>query len=129
MKRLFSCGLLLATFILSAVVMSTHVWKKDLITGNIRSVYLSPDASPFGKDCFFIVPDTPPVPAGLNLSSHPRLPVIIAKAGNNPYRMLKFCFSKRTDQQLNTTQTNYTVLYAQKEKEGYYIYALRKLLI
>jgi hypothetical protein len=109
--------------------MNTQVWKKDLICGNIRSVYLSPDTSPFGKDCFLIVPDTPPVQAGLNLLSHPRLPVIITKAGNNPYRMLKSCFSQRTGQQLNNARANYTLLYAQKENEGYYIYALRKLLI
>jgi hypothetical protein len=129
MKRFFSCGLLFATFILSAAMMSTHVWKKDLTSGNVRSVYFAPDASPCGEDRFFILPDTPPVPAGLNLSSHPRLPVLITKTGNNPCRLFTSCFSHRTGQQLNTARTNYTLLYAQKEKEGYYIYALRKLLI
>ena len=129
MKRLFSYGLLVAALVLSFAMTGSHIWKKDLTIRNNQFVYLSHDASQSGKDCFLTVPDTPSVPAGLNIYSNSRLPVIIAKAENNPYSMLKSCFSKRTNQQLNTIKAIYTTLYSQKEKEGYYIYALRKLLI
>jgi hypothetical protein len=129
MKRFFSYGLLIAALILSVVMTSTRVWKKDLTSRNSQFVYLSHNASPSGKTYFLTIPDTPSVPAGLNLLSNSRLPVIIAQAENNPYSMLKSCFSKRTIQQLNTTKAIYISLYSQKEKEGYYIYALRKLRI
>ncbi len=129
MKYFSTCGLLVATLILSVVMTGTHGWKKDLTIRNNQFVYVSHDDSPSGKDCFLITPDTPSVPAGLNMLPHPTLPVIIAKTENNPYGMQHACFSRQTNRQLNITKINYTSLYSQKEKEGYYIYALRKIRI
>lgn len=78
---------------------------------------------------FFMMPDTPFTPAGLNNISNSRVPVSFIKTVNNPYYTLKSCFSSLTHQQAHIIKSTFFSHYAKKEKDGYYIYTLRKLLI
>jgi hypothetical protein len=86
------------------------------------------DSSPENV-CFFMMPDSPCTSAGLNNISNPRVPVLFIKTVNNPYDTLKSCFSKLTDQQIHIIKSAFFSHYSKKEKDGYYIYTLRKLLI
>jgi hypothetical protein len=130
MKRFFPCGLFVATLISGVVMTGVHGWQKDLTVRNSPPASSTHDGPATGQDVFLTVPDMPSVPApGWNTSSHSRLPVITVKAENHPYSLLKICFSKRISRRLSATRAVYTALSSQKEKEGYYLYALRKLRI
>lgn len=59
-----------------------------------------------------------------------RVPASVFKsAGGDAFSKLKMLFSRRTHSRFQIVATTYSSYYSRKEKDGYYIYALRKLLI
>lgn len=131
MKRISSYGLLIVALILSIAVASSNVWEKKLLMEESQLIDpLHPVSTPLEKDYSFTSLDMLFVPVGLtNVSSIPRLPVTAVKTGNNLYLLLNYCFSQLTCQQFYTTKSTYDSHYSKKGSDGYYIYALRKLLI
>jgi hypothetical protein len=117
MKRFLSYGLPVAVLIFHIAVINAHVPEKG-DTGSATE-----------ESCFYLMPDAPPVPVGLNSEPGSRVPVFSLKTVNNPYSTLKSCFSNLTHQQIHIIRSVFFLHYSKKEKDGYYIYALRKLLI
>jgi len=78
---------------------------------------------------YFKAPDTPLAPLSFQHTSQVRVPVSIVKTENNPFFMLKSCFTSIIHRQYQITQFINTSISTKLEKNGYYIFALRKLLI
>jgi hypothetical protein len=125
MKQFFSYGLLTAALLLHVAVINTHV--------PVRDASVFSHAGDTGHDPeeghSYIMPEAPFIPAGLNSISNPRIPVFFFKTVNNPYNTLQSCFLNLTIRQIHITRSAYFSHYSKKEKDGYYLYALRKLLI
>jgi hypothetical protein len=116
---------------LGVAAINTNVCLNDpTIREYDLTAYLTDEISiPSENGYFFMTPKAPVTPAALNNILNTGTPVTAATTWSNPYPMLKACFSLLTNQRLYITQSVYTALYAQMVKDGYYIYALRKLLI
>ena len=78
---------------------------------------------------YFNAPDTPLAPLSFQHTSQVRVPVSIVKTENNPFFMLKSCFTSIIHRQFQITQCINSSISTKLEKNGYYIFALRKLLI
>ncbi|MDR1524388.1 MAG: hypothetical protein LBS79_03885 [Tannerella sp.] len=129
MKRFLSYGLLITALVAHVVMIKTRVPATDAcMQTKLFAGTHNADSSP-EDGCFFIMPDTPFTSAGLNNISNSRVPVSFIKTVNNPYDTQKSCFSNLTDRQIHITKSTFFLHYSKKEKDGYYIYALRKLLI
>ncbi len=129
MKRFFSYCLLTATLILSAATINTNVCINDLTIWEHDRTDLHNEISVPSENSHFIMkPNAPVNPVALNNILNAGVP-ITATIWSNYYNLLKSCFTSLTNQQLYRTKSAYISLYAQKVKDGYYIYALRKLLI
>lgn len=121
----------MAMLILSVTIINVNAWERNLIIENNQLANSGNDAdAPLKKDYFFTSFDALFVSVGLNnLPSIPRVPINTTKTGDNLHQLLNHCFSQLAFLQLFTTKTTYVSLCSQKGDEGYYIYALRKLLI
>lgn len=130
MKQFFSYSLLIAAFVVHIVMIKTRVPANDIC----RQTNLFADAHRAGaspeKSCFFLTPDAPfALAGGVNHLSNPRTPVSFIKTVHNPCNTLETCFSSLTSRQIHILRDLFFSHYSKKEKDGYYIYALRKLLI
>ncbi len=130
MKQLFSYTLFIVTLIISITAISTSVCNDYLSIPDNRLADISNTATiPLEKDYSFNMLDIPFIPVGLNKISNPGVPISVIKAGNNSHCKLKSYFLRLTLQQLSTNRDIYISLCSQKEKDGYYLFTLRKLLI
>ncbi|MCC8145141.1 MAG: hypothetical protein LIO93_01605 [Bacteroidales bacterium] len=134
MKRFSPCSLLIAMLILmmlSIASLSAGLCEEDPIS--FRTVHFSEnnktETFPLNNGFSFTERDTSSVPVGFRMMCYPRSVLKISKTGNHSFRMLKYCFSLLTNRQLYTTKLTFATQYSQKEKNGYYIYELQKLLI
>jgi hypothetical protein len=111
--------------ILHIAVISAYIPVKD--TGVYRTGDTDTPSKEDGR--FYIMPNAPFIPVGLNSLPNSRVPVFFLKTVNNPYSTLKSCLSNLTRQQIYIIRSAFFLHYSKKERDGYYIYALRKLLI
>lgn len=126
MKRILSYSLFITMLILSVAAMGANVWEENVIS----CTQADNDTVPLENNKLsFTTISTPIIPTGLTNGSNSRLPIAIAKAEYNRHYMRNSCFSQLTHQQLSITEFIYISLFAKKQGDGYYIYALRKLLI
>ncbi|MDR1116108.1 MAG: hypothetical protein LBL33_08205 [Tannerella sp.] len=129
MKRFFSYSLSAVALVIHVAMVRTHVPVNDACMQANPFVGMNDTDSLPEDGYFFMMPDTPFIPAGLNNISNSRVPVSLIKTVNNPYYTLKSCVSSLIHQQIHIIELAFFSYYAKKEKDGYYIYALRKLLI
>jgi hypothetical protein len=133
MKRLLSYGLPVAALILHIAVISAYIPIPGRDAGGVQNGRLcysgDTDSTPSKEGRFYLMPDAPFIPVGLNSVPNSRVPVSFLKTVNHPYSTLKSCLSNLTHQQIHIIRSAFFLHYSKKEKDGYYIYALRKLLI
>ncbi|MDR1380230.1 MAG: hypothetical protein LBJ47_01995 [Tannerella sp.] len=130
MKRFLSFSSLTAALILHVAIVNTHIPEKN-IGGGMQSPFVCTDDTesvPNGGH-FYITSDAPFIPAGLNSIPGSRVPFSFFKTVNNPYNTLKSCLLNLIHRKIHIIRTAFFLHYSKKEKDGYYIYALRKLLI
>ena len=126
MKRLLTYCLLAATLVLGAAALCTPAWEADpvAVTGCDRT-----HSIPCHHDFAFDLPDQAGIPAGLNRAPHFRTPTNLAREETGSHHLRTACCSQLVSLQLCTTRSAFLTLHAEKEKAGYYLYTLRKLLI
>ena len=127
MKRIISNILLIVGLALGATAISVIVCADNLET-NSNEVVSNESSSQ--NDYFFTVLDTPFISTGINrASSSARVQHAFSKV-NFEFRFSRVaCFTQLAYQKLYTTKSIYVSFYAEKRMWGYYIFALRKLLI
>ena len=122
--------ILLATWMLNVAIIHQMVYQPDAEHSTFYLSETNPDSPSLPDNNYFLkAPDTPLAAISFQNISQVRVPVVIVKTENNPFFMLKSCFSSIIHRQFQTTQFINTAVYTQMEKDGYYIFALRKLLI
>lgn len=129
MKRFFTYSLSTIALILSVAAVSANVSETNLVIREYQAINSENASTPSEDNYFFTVFENSFVPMGTQRVFNARIPLVVTKAENNSYFSRNTCFSQLTNQKLYTTKSIYVSLNAEKEKDGYYIYTLRKLRI
>lgn len=130
MKKNFSYSFILATLIVGMSMLNAAIWeKKDIANTQLASIATSDASSSQQNDYFFTAMDSFCVcPASLQ-RNYSRTQQVVTKTNMDFQFSRIFCISQLTQLKLYATKSIYVSFYAEKQLWGYYIYALRKLLI
>ena len=132
MKHFFSYSLLVVTLMLGVATFGAKLWEKCTVTCQAVNLSIDDETSsvPRATDCFLHRSDAAGIPAGLNRLPQFRVYSNAERTGHNEFHQLRIvCRTQSVAQQLHITLSAYRCLFAEREKTGYYIYTLRKLLI
>ena len=127
MKRLLTYCLLAATLVLGAVALYATACEDAAVptAAGCDRTHSCPDHNTLAFD----LPDQAGIPAGLNRAPHFRTPTSLTREETGSHHWRTACCSQLISLQLYTTRTTVLTLHAEREKAGYYLYTLRKLLI
>ncbi|MCL1821208.1 MAG: hypothetical protein FWG22_00125 [Prolixibacteraceae bacterium] len=130
MKRFFSYSSLIVVLITGLAFINVHLPENGIAASGAKTEIIDEVSFPSEDIPFYAVYRALMAQGGLsNRISCPRLPVTMLNTDSGSSFMLKSYFSSIKRRQLSSVRTIYISFRSQKEKDGYYLYALRKLLI
>lgn len=125
-------GLFVAAFVFNAFAVNVNPdqSREVVVAQNCATEYFSEtNSDPLKADCFFTAVEA----VFSNLSNRiqsARIPTSFFKTSNhNSFHRLNLFFSRITQGKLLAAESAFATYYSRKTKDGYYIYALCKLLI
>lgn len=129
MKQFFSYSLLVIALVLGFASVSATAWEKNMTRLENEVVNNEDNSASTEKDYFFDMQNSSYICNALTREFSGTRPTVTAAEQGLRDNSRNLYASQLAEQKLYTTKSLYVSFYAERQLRGYYIYALRKLLI